>query len=282
MTEKERIIKDNWEELGLSNDFLFGKIMRDPEICKGVLQRILPQLSIERIEYPELQKEIKEDIDARSVRLDVYVRDDRDTVYNIEMQTVNTKELPKRSRYYQSMMDLQLLDHGQSYKKLNQCYIIFICLTDIFEKGRHIYTFKNICQEDGELALGDGTEKLFLNANGQKDDVSPELKAFLDYVAGKPSEDQFVQKLKKAVNEAKKNREWRREYMTLLMRDQENIEKGLEQGRKEGRKEGREEGESRLSALIQKLIDEKRAADVLKVSKDKEYREQLYREYGIE
>lgn len=70
--------------------------------------------------------------------------------------------------------------------------------------------------------------------------------------------------------------------MTLLMRDQENIEKGLEQGRKEGRKEGREEGESRLSALIQKLIDEKRAADVLKVSKDKEYREQLYREYGIE
>ena len=278
MTEKERIIKDNWEELGLSNDFLFGKIMRDPEICKGVLQRILPQLSIERIEYPELQKEIKEDIDARSVRLDVYVRDDRDTVYNIEMQTVNTKELPKRSRYYQSLMDLQVLDHGQSYKKLNQCYIIFICLTDIFERGRHIYTFKNICQEDGELALGDGTEKLFLNANGQKDDVSPELKAFLDYVAGKPSEDQFVQKLKKAVNEAKKNREWRREYMTLLMRDQENIEKGLEQGRKEGR----EEGESRLSALIQKLIDEKRAADVLKVSKDKEYREQLYREYGIE
>ena len=66
--------------------------------------------------------------------------------------------------------------------------------------------------------------------------------------------------------------------MTLLMRDQENIEKGLELGRKEGR----EEGESRLSALIQKLIDEKRAADVLKVSKDKEYREQLYREYGIE
>ncbi len=176
------------------------------------------------------------------------------------------------------MMDLQLLDHGQSYKKMNQCYIIFICLTDIFEKGRHIYTFKNICQEDGELALGDGTEKLFLNANGQKDDVSPELKAFLDYVAGKTSEDQFVQKLENTVNEAKKNREWRREYMTLLMRDQENIEKGLELGRKEGR----EEGESRLSALIQKLIDEKRAADVLKVSKDKEYREQLYREYGIE
>ncbi len=78
-------IMDNWDELGLSNDFLFGKIMQDPEICREVLRRILPQLNIERIEYPELQKEIREDIDARSVRLDVYVRDNKETVYNIEM-----------------------------------------------------------------------------------------------------------------------------------------------------------------------------------------------------
>ena len=74
--------------------------MQDPEICREVLRRILPQLNIERIEYPELQKEIREDIDARSVRLDVYVRDNKETVYNIEMQAVDTKELPKRSRYY--------------------------------------------------------------------------------------------------------------------------------------------------------------------------------------
>ena len=154
-------IMDNWDELGLSNDFLFGKIMQDPEICREVLRRILPQLNIERIEYPELQKEIREDIDARSVRLDVYVRDNKETVYNIEMQAVDTKELPKRSRYYQSMLDLQLLNRGQSHRRLSRCYIIFICLTDIFGKNRHIYTFKNICQEDLKLILGDGTEKYF-------------------------------------------------------------------------------------------------------------------------
>ncbi len=63
------------------------------------------------------------------------------------------------------------------------------------------------------------------------DDVSGELKAFLDYLAGRKSEDSFVMRLEKAVKEAKKNREWRHEYMTLLMRDQENIEKGIEQGK---------------------------------------------------
>lgn len=47
---------------------------------------------------------------------------------------------------------------------------------------------------------------------------------------GKKPDDGFVKKLEEAVKEAKKNREWRHEYMTLLMRDQKNIEKGIEQG----------------------------------------------------
>ena len=49
-------------------------------------------------------------------------------------------------------------------------------------------------------------------------------------MAGKKSDDDFVKKLEEAVKEAKKNREWRHEYMTLLMRDQENMEKGMEKG----------------------------------------------------
>lgn len=225
-------VRMDWEGIGISNDFLFGKIMRKPELCKELLERILPDLEIQRIEYPELQKSIEPDADARSVRLDVYVRDDKEKVYDIEMQVADTKELPKRSRYYQSMLDLQLIDKGQSYKRLNQTYIIFICPFDLFGEGRHIYTFENICKEDSRLYLEDGATKIFLNAKGYREDVSKELKAFLDYVAGRKSEDKFVKKLEEAVKEAKKNREWRHEYMTLLMRDQENLEKGEEKQRK--------------------------------------------------
>ncbi len=232
---KERKPPDiNWEELGISNDFLFGKVMREPELCQELLQRIFPDMEIAHIEYPELQKEIKPDADARSVRLDVYINDEKGTVYDIEMQTISGRELPKRSRYYQCMIDLQLLDKGQPYSKLNKSFIIFICLSDLFGRGRHRYTFENICKEEPTLFLGDGTAKIFLNAEGELEDVKEELKAFLDYVAGKPSEDEYVQKLEKAVREAKKNRKWRHEYMTLLMRDQENIERGREEGREEG------------------------------------------------
>ena len=82
--------------------------------------------------------------------------------------------------------------------------------------------------------MGDETAKIFLNADSKMDDVSKELKAFLDYAAGNDITDTFVQELDEAVKEAKRNREWRHEYMTLLMRDQINVEKGIEQGIEQG------------------------------------------------
>lgn len=227
-TEERQTIQTDWEELGISNDFLFGKIMQTPELCKELLHRILPELKIDHIEYPELQKCIRLDIDAHGIRLDVYVQDDKQIVYDIEMQVSNTKELPKRSRYYQSVIDLQLIDKGRHYNELNRSYIIFICLFDIFGRGRHIYTFENICKEDNSISMGDEATKIFLNTEGTLDDISKELKAFLDYVAGKKSEDSYVMKLEEAVRRAKRNREWRHEYMTLLMRDQENQKIGEE------------------------------------------------------
>lgn len=267
--ENIETMQEKWEELSIANDFLFGKIMQNPELCKELLQRILPDLNIDHIEYPELQKAIKPDMDARSIRLDVYVKDNKNTVYDIEMQVSDTKELPERSRYYQGMIDLQLIDRGQFYKELNKSYIIFICQFDAFGKGRHIYTFENICKEDKSISLGDSTAKIFLNANGTQNDVSKELKAFLDYVAGRKSEDSFVEKLEEAVKEAKRNREWRHEYMTLLMRDKANEKKGIERG------------EEMMLALIQRLVEDKRFDEITKIKDDKEYRQELYEEYHI-
>ena len=62
------------------------------------------------------------------------------------------------------------------------------------------------------------------------DDVSPELKAFLDDVAGKKPADPFVDELEEAVENARKNREWRHDDMTLQMNYQEKYEQGIEQG----------------------------------------------------
>lgn len=242
-------IKTDWESLGITNDFLFGKVMQNPELCTELLQRILPDLAVDHIEYPELQKSIKYDMNAKGVRLDVYTKDDKNIIYNIEMQASDTKELPKRSRYYQSMIDIQLLDKGdKSYLKLNRSFIIFICPFDLYGKGRHIYTFENICKEDSSISMGDGATKIFLNADSDMDDVSDELRAFLDYVRGIKTHDAFIDRLEEAIKQAKMNRKWRRDYMTLEMLGRVKFEEGLEEGIEQGVEQG-------IKALVSTLKD---------------------------
>ncbi len=235
-----------WQDLTLADDFMFGKVMTIPYICKGTLERILG-VEIAHIEYPERQKTIDVDFEAKGVRMDVYVRDGKGTVYNIEMQLLKRGDLVKRSRYYQGVIDVNLLEKGARYEDLNRSIIIFVCDFDLFGQDRHIYTFENVCIQDHNLHLNDGTTKIFLNARGTLDDISDDLKELLNYIhTGVPSEDSFVQEIDAAVRSARANMEWSREYMKLALYLQEERiearEQGLEEGRQEGRLEGRQEG----------------------------------------
>lgn len=208
---------NEYSRLTLANDFIFAKVMMNEKLCKKLLEVILG-IKIERIEYVETQKTIFHIIKSRSVRLDVYVKDSEKTVYNIEMQTTNTRNLPKRSRYYQGMIDLNLLKKGKDYKQLNKSYVIFICTFDVFNKGRHIYTFENYCEQDKELCLNDEATKIFLNPYSDIEDIDEELNNFLRYLAdGKPVDD-FTRELDQEVTIVRENRKWRLAYMTMALK----------------------------------------------------------------
>ena len=81
--KKEFTNKAIWENARISNDFIFGKVMQDAVLCKELLQIILPDLTIDHIEYPELQKEVKQDEDDKRIMLYVYVKYGKGTVYRI-------------------------------------------------------------------------------------------------------------------------------------------------------------------------------------------------------
>ncbi|MBQ7370414.1 MAG: Rpn family recombination-promoting nuclease/putative transposase [Blautia sp.] len=230
--------------------------MRNPRLCKKMLERIL-NIEIDHIDFPDIQKTLDFDFDAKSVRLDVYVKDEKGTVFNVEMQALNKDDLRKRSRYYQAMIDLDQMEKGADYENLAQSYIIFICDFDLFGENRYIYTFENRCLEDYELRLMDGTTKIFLNAKGSVGDISKELKAFLEYVGkGIVGEDEFVKELNSEVTIAKKNHKWRWEYMKLFLLQQDAKREGRREGRQEGRQEGRREGrqEGRREGEMVKVI----------------------------
>ena len=105
-------------------------------------------------------------------------------------------------------------------------------------KGLHKYTFENRCKEMPELVLGDESTKIFLCAGGNADDVSDDMKDFLNWLTTEQTGDsELVKKLQNAVENAQNQEEWRLEYMTLLMRDNEMREEGREEGRNAERTE---------------------------------------------
>lgn len=227
-------IKDEqkWEKLDISNDFIFSKLMRDEEVCKKVLE-VLLKFKISNIKYIEDEKIINIGYDAKSIRLDIYLEADN-KIYNIEMQVINKKDLAKRSRYYQSMIDLNIIEKGEDYKSLKESYVIFICTFDPFEKEMPKYSFENICKEDTNLCLKDGAYKIFFNTKAFEKEEDKYLKSFLKYIEGQKEDNDFINMINSKLNRIKENREWRQEYMTLLMRERERFEEGLQQGLQQG------------------------------------------------
>ena len=170
-------------ELNLLDDFLFSTAIENEVFCKQLLEIILEK-PIRSIRYHAMERSKKNLPSYRSIRLDVYIEDEEGTMYDIEMQVRNLGNLPKRSRFYQSLMDSPLLKSGErDFNQLNNSYIIFILPQDIFGKGLYRYTFEHRCLEDPDLPLGDGATRIFLNTRGtDPTGVSPTLIKLLSYI----------------------------------------------------------------------------------------------------
>lgn len=233
-----------WEELTIRDDYMFKLIMSRKHICKNMLEQIL-QIEIADLKYLETEKSITGGYQGKGIRLDVYVKDDKETVYNIEMQVrrPDGDGLSKRTRYYQAMMDADLLAAGADYDNLNPTIIIFICPFDPFDAGRCLYTFENLCIEDKSLRLKDGARKIFLNTKGSVGDVDAGVRAFLAYVDGVLSNDALVREIDEEIRRIKQMEEERVSYMTFAMKIMEE--------RKEGRKEGQQ---AERAAILRRLV----------------------------
>ena len=228
-----------WEKLTIADNFIFQKVMRKKRLCKRFIEKVL-HIKIRKIMFPETEKDIRVRRDSKSVRLDVYVEDDKGVLYDIEMQTTNyadPAELPKRTRYYQAMMDMDVLNRGEFYTKLRKTYIIFICTFDPFDRNLSQYTFRETCTEDATLEMGDETTKIFLNSKGRREGIDRDLAALLDYIEGKAPKGKFTETFASAVETAKENKEMKVEYMTYYMELRRSEERGREEGREEGRLE---------------------------------------------
>ena len=216
--------------------------MLDEANCRGLLERVL-EIPIGNIEVDK-EKNIVYRPEFKGVRLDVYAKDDANRRFNVEMQVLREPSPGKRSRYYHSQIDMELLLTGMLYEQLPDSYVIFICDYDPFHSGKYRYIFRNVCIEDETVHLQDGSWTIFLNTKGTNDDeISEKLLNLLKYIGAsledshKDYNDPYIKQLQNSIDAIKRDREMGKRYMLLeefLMRERM---RSMELGRATGKAE---------------------------------------------
>ena len=237
------------KDLNLLDRFLFSQAADDPDTMRDMLEIILGREVVLKL-LPQTEKEQRTHPLNRYVRLDVWAMDEEERIYNAEVQREDTGNLPKRSRFYQALIDSNLLKPGEvGFQRLNPVYIILICPFDLFGYGLYRYTFQMQCKEIPGLSLQDGAVRIFLNTRGQHaEGVPQELIELLRYMEHTTEEvsasctSERIHNIQKRIHAIKSSEKIGVKYMQAWEEKILEQEKAREEGRKEGRQEGHASG----------------------------------------
>lgn len=233
-------IQEIIDNIPIVDDILFTTVISNEEIAKSLLESIL-NVTITKITRIERESQRSEVSNLRGVRFDVYIEDDK-TAYDIEIQTSNNSDLPKRTRFYQAKNDIHILRKGEKhFSKLKKSYIIFICTFHPFEDSdtnECIYTFENICLTSNKIIkLKDDAYRVFVNSECDLDKIkNNNLKAFIELIKDgfhTNTESPLTNKILNEIDRVKRNEGWRTDYMTQKERDLDMIHRGQQEGRQE-------------------------------------------------
>ena len=251
--------------------------MNNKKRCQYLIEKILHIPITKILQIVAERRTGSPRISSKSIRLDVYVETLDGTVIDLEMQVTGKgstiyrdKEeekverwLPLRTRYYQSLISMDMLRRGMDYTELRKSYVVFICTFDPYGKGLPTYHFTNRCREDESLEMGDLTEQIFLNAKAADKTEDKELSAFLRYVNSGQIQNEFTQEIDDETKRVKRDTDWRERVVTWEM--------DLRVLKKEAREEGKKEKALEIAeALRRKGMSEAEIAEVTGLPEKKE------------
>ena len=226
---RRRQFLEEWEQSDISNDYIFSKVMAQPQLCLQLIKSALPRLKIKRV-YVHSQDGLSANLDAKDIRLDIFAYGEGGEMFDIEMQTIRPKHLMQRILYYHSTMITERLYPRESYGEIPKTYVIFICLFDWYQLGNSFYEVNLVPNGVNELKFKDGFVSLILNPCGDMTGCSEELQDFFDLVAGRPAgRTDFVREVKYAVKLAKRRNDWRNRYMLVKDWVQDRVDYAVEQ-----------------------------------------------------
>lgn len=233
-----------YEDLDITDNFMFCKVFSNEDVAKDFLQDVL-KITIEKLTVVT-EATMQEDPFHKSVRFDVAVKEDVvdgsgnpsiGRYFDIELQMIDTGELPKRARYYQGMCDLDVLARGTDYDELEEQYILFICPKDVFGKGKPVYRFQNREESDPNILMGDLCYKNFYIFEKYHDIRDKSTREYMQYFATKKCESEKIKRIHKLVERYRKDPVTKKAFMTLEQELNIRYKKGHKEGRAEEKRE---------------------------------------------
>lgn len=171
LTKKQRMIARLQEFTLMDDDFMTRFFENDKDCTQFVLQTILDNKKLKVIDT-EIQKVVK-NLEGRSVRLDVYAKDNKGKPYDIEIQRSDKGAGAKRARYNSALMDADITEPGEKAEKLSESYVIFITENDIYKKGKPLYKIDRYV--DGEQMFNDEAHIIYVNGQYKGNDPIGDL-----------------------------------------------------------------------------------------------------------
>ncbi len=288
--------------LKLTNDFVFHYIYgKDTENSKKALIGLL-NLILERDFDPIESVTIKNPINYRDYEydketvMDIKAETNNGLLLDIEMQTSNYQHFNKRCIYNASQLVKDSLQSGEKYAKMNTSLVISIVEDKIFKDEMNLHSKFCYMETTVHKLLSDVTQIHLLelgrvDVDKPVEEMSTEEKlcAYFKYACDKKYED-YIEKILKDVEGlamtevifdelTKDERAYdlaRRKALWKADREDE-----MDWAMTEGRAEGFQEGEAKTSALFQKLLEANRIDDLKKAASDKNYRDELFKEFNL-
>lgn len=253
------------EAIGTLNpieDAVFRKMAESIEFCEEILRVFLQEPKL-RVVSNHSQHSVTS-IEGRSVILDAYCELEDGRKVNVEVQNANNTDHQRRVRYYSSVLTTSLMKKGDSFDKVPNICIVYVCNFDIFGLNKSLYVIKRIIDKT-EVELDNGLQEIYISPVNDGSLIAELMRVFIE---------SDVYNLKFPVTSEMKlrfNRETKGEKMTEALRGvyealreevdresmkaamREGMEKGIEEGRARGIEEGRAEGV--LSSLVSLVKD---------------------------
>lgn len=225
-------------ELDLIDNFLFNEMVCSEHgswFSQLLIKRICGR-KINRISILSQESIQGLNTNLHGIRMDVYIRDGDDCVYDIEPDKYTaSKLLPKRCRFYRGMIDSRLLEAGTPYNRLPDLWLVFILPYDPVGENRMVYMIKNYIEKSGAAVFGDGAVTLLVNTKGNIGG-NTRLKQFLRYLEHSTkgnAVNEELNQLHRYVTGIKQNKKAGARFMLMKEFEDRIHHEGIEEGRKE-------------------------------------------------